>query len=39
MASIIYFDISAEDILSAKNFYEKLFGWKIPYGPYRVLSY
>lgn len=36
MASIIHFDISADDVLRAKNFYEKLFGWKIekfPTGP------
>lgn len=36
MASVIHFDISAEDVLRAKNFYEKLFGWKIekfPTGP------
>ncbi|MEH6747437.1 MAG: VOC family protein [Maribacter arcticus] len=36
MASIIHFDISAEDVLRAKSFYENLFGWKIekfPYGP------
>jgi len=35
MTSIIHFDISA-DVLRAKNFYEKLFGWKIekfPTGP------
>lgn len=29
MASIIHFNISADDMLRAKNFYEKLFGWKI----------
>lgn len=36
MASIIHFDISANDIQRAKNFYEQLFGWKItkiPGGP------
>ena len=36
MTSIIHFDISAEDVLRAKNFYEQLFGWKIekfPGGP------
>lgn len=36
MPSIIHFDISADDVLRAKNFYEKLFGWKIekfPGGP------
>ncbi|MBT8185271.1 MAG: VOC family protein [Eudoraea sp.] len=36
MASIVHFDISAHDVLRAKNFYEKLFGWKIkkyPGGP------
>mgnify|MGYP003626241348 FL=1 len=36
MASIIHFDISAEDVLRAKSFYENLFGWKIeeyPSGP------
>ncbi|MEH6620638.1 VOC family protein [Maribacter arcticus] len=36
MASIIHFDISAEDVLRAKSFYENLFGWKIekfPNGP------
>ena len=36
MASIIHFDISADDVLRAKNFYEQLFGWKIkkfPAGP------
>ncbi len=36
MASIIHFDISADDVLRAKNFYENLFGWKIekfPSGP------
>ncbi|NHF59747.1 VOC family protein [Flavobacteriaceae bacterium TP-CH-4] len=36
MTSIIHFDISAEDVLRAKNFYEQLFGWKIekfPAGP------
>ena len=36
MASIIHFDISADDVLRAKNFYEDLFGWKIekfPSGP------
>ncbi len=36
MASIIHFNISTEDVLRAKKFYEKLFGWKIekfPKGP------
>ncbi len=36
MAAIIHFDISADDIQRAKNFYEQLFGWKIekfPAGP------
>lgn len=36
MGSIIHFDISAEDVLRAKKFYEQLFGWKIekfPTGP------
>ncbi|TDS16870.1 hypothetical protein DFQ03_1358 [Maribacter caenipelagi] len=36
MASIIHFNISAEEVLRAKSFYENLFGWKIekfPKGP------
>ncbi|WP_418888336.1 hypothetical protein, partial [Maribacter arcticus] len=33
MASIIHFDISAEDVLRAKSFYENLFGWKIEKFP------
>lgn len=33
MATIIHFDISAEDPERAKIFYEKLFGWKIQLLP------
>jgi len=36
MATIIHFDISADDLQRAKNFYEKLFGWsftKFPNSP------
>lgn len=29
MASIVHFDISADDLTRAKRFYEGLFGWKI----------
>ena len=29
MSTIVHFDIPAEDINRAKNFYEKLFDWKI----------
>lgn len=29
MASIVHFDISADDLIRAKKFYEGLFGWKI----------
>ena len=35
MATIVHFDIAADDPQRAKNFYESLFGWKIeqPPGP------
>jgi len=29
MSSIVHFEIPAEDLRRAKNFYSKLFGWKI----------
>ena len=29
MATVIHFDISADDIQRAKQFYEQLFGWNI----------
>jgi len=29
MPSIVHFEIPAEDLQRAKNFYSKLFGWKI----------
>ena len=29
MSSIVHFEIPAEDLQRAKNFYTKLFGWKI----------
>ncbi len=29
MATIVHFDVPAEDMKRAKEFYEKLFGWKI----------
>lgn len=29
MATIVHFDISADDLARAKAFYENLFGWKI----------
>lgn len=29
MSSIVHFEIPAEDLQRAKNFYSKLFGWKI----------
>ena len=29
MSTIVHFDVPAEDINRAKNFYEKLFNWKI----------
>lgn len=35
-SAIAHFDISADNVPRAKNFYEKLFGWKIekfPFGP------
>ena len=33
MATIVHFDIPAEDIKRAKKFYENLFGWKIEKTP------
>ena len=33
MSTIVHFDIPAEDINRAKNFYEKLFDWKIEKVP------
>ena len=33
MASIVHFDISADNIQRAKMFYEQLFGWKIERFP------
>ena len=39
MASIIHFDISAEDVLRAKSFYENLFGWKIEKFPNGLAEY
>lgn len=36
MSTIIHFDISADDLQRARNFYEKLFGWnftKFPDSP------
>jgi predicted enzyme related to lactoylglutathione lyase len=36
MATIVHFDISADDVQRARKFYEKLFGWKIykyPHSP------
>ena len=33
MATIVHFDISAENPERAKSFYEKLFGWKITLLP------
>ena len=33
MATIIHFDISADDTERAKKFYEQLFGWKIQKFP------
>ena len=29
MATIVHFDISADDLARAKRFYESLFGWKV----------
>ncbi|WP_299164445.1 VOC family protein [uncultured Eudoraea sp.] len=39
MSSIIHFDISAEDVQRAKNFYEQLFGWKIEKFPASPVEY
>jgi predicted enzyme related to lactoylglutathione lyase len=33
MSRIVHFDISADNIERAKNFYKKLFGWKIEKSP------
>lgn len=33
MATIVHFDLPADDIKRAKNFYEKLFDWKIEQLP------
>ena len=39
MATIIHFDISADDIQRAKYFYEQLFGWHISKFPYSPQEY
>jgi len=39
MASIIHFDISADEPLRAKRFYEQLFGWKIENFPGSPVEY
>jgi len=36
MSTIVHFDISADIIERAKNFYNKLFGWKIEKSPVPV---
>ncbi|WP_340198839.1 VOC family protein [Ascidiimonas sp. W6] len=39
MATIIHFDISADDIQRAKHFYEQLFGWNIEKFPNSAQDY
>jgi predicted enzyme related to lactoylglutathione lyase len=39
MATIIHFDISADDLQRAKNFYEKLFGWSFTKFPNTAQEY
>ncbi len=39
MASIIHFDIAANDVKRAKHFYEELFGWKIEKFPFSEDEY
>ncbi len=39
MATVIHFDISADDIQRAKQFYEQLFGWSIKNLPHSPQEY
>ena len=39
MPTIVHFDISADDLRWAKNFYEELFGWKFELLPGPVAYY